>query len=322
MAINGTTPAEIAAKLTSDGHPTPSAQLDLDRGKAITPMKPWNAKSVTSLLRNIQYAGAYVSGKILSKLDGTGADYHTKKEDWIIIPNRHPPIVSEAEYAAAQESLNHRQSGKRKMNSRDYLLKGKARCGCCGYALMYDTTRDPVFRCYHTAADQDAECHKMKVIVRELDEAVLAIVKKQAEVVLNSADLSDIRKKSMDARYIADCEKKIRECVEQRQRNYERFVLREIDREAHQALKVECAAQIEKLNSRLAVLRQAERDKLAAKKAADIAKQIINEPATPRDIVDMVVDRVLVFPGNQIEVQWKIADFACIGNMEIMKNAV
>ena len=150
----------------------------------------------------------------------------------------------------------------------------------------------------------------MKVNAQELDEAVLAVIQKQAEVVLMSADLSGLKQKGQDAHYIADCEKQIRECVEQRQRYYEQFVLREIDRETHKKLKAECAAQIDRFNNHLAILRQSERDKQAAQKATAVAKRVLDKAATPKEIVDTVVGKVLVFPGNNIEIQWKISDFA------------
>jgi len=87
------------------------------------------------------------------------------------------------------------------------------------------------YRCHHTLADPNAECHKLKVSAAELDETALTIIRKQAEVVLNFGNLSELRLMSADSKRIADYEKEIRLCIEQRQLAYERFVLREIDNE-------------------------------------------------------------------------------------------
>ena len=312
MALDGLSAAQIAEKLTQAGYPTPREQYNLDRGKNITTGKAWRTKGVRDILRNIQYTGAYVSGKTPSKLDGTGAFYHARECDWIIIKNRRPAIISDGDFNAVQELLEQRQSHKREKIKRDYLLKGKARCGCCGFALWYDAQTDPIYRCHKTAADPGAGCHKMKVNARELDEAVLAIVMKQAEVVLNSTGLAELKIKGADAQIAADFEKQIRECVEQRQQYYEQFVLREIDRDTHQSLKAGCAARIDRLKNQLAVARQTERDKQTAQKTAAIAKHVMSEAATPKEIVDTLIEKVLVFPGNKIEIQWKIADFAAI----------
>jgi hypothetical protein len=64
------------------------------------------------------------------------------------------------------------------------------------------------------------------------------------------------------------------------------------------------------LNNQLAVLKQSERDKLANEKVAKIAETALSESATPKDIVNALVEKVLVSPNNRIEIRWKFANFA------------
>ena len=144
----------------------------------------------------------------------------------------------------------------------------------------------------------------------ELEDAVLTTIKKQAEVVLASGNLSGFRKKGDFERRAAECEKQIRQCIEQRQRCYEQFVITEIDREVYKTLKDDCTAQLDRLNHQLAALKQSERDNQATQKSVSFAKEVLNETTTPQDIVNVLVDKVFVSPGNQIEIRWKFADFA------------
>jgi len=150
----------------------------------------------------------------------------------------------------------------------------------------------------------------MKYNSVELEEAVMTIIRKQAEVVLESGDLSEVRKKGDFERKTAECERQIRSWVEQRQKYYEQFVLGEVDRATHAELKSDCTANLERLNNQLSVLKQAEHDKSANAKVAEIAKTALSETATPRDIVNALVDKVLVFPNYKIEIRWKFANFA------------
>jgi len=200
------------------------------------------------------------------------------------------------------------------MRPREYLLRGDIlKCGCCGYALVYDDSmRNIVYRCNHTLANTNAECHKMKLDAAELDDVVLVIIRKQAEVVLNTSDLTKLGKVSTDGKQIADYENEIRKCVEQRQQAYEQFVLQEIDRETHKSLSKECSERISRLNSNINILRQAARDRQSSLKTAAIAKHILNESTSPREIVETLIDKVLVSPSKNIEIQWKIADFTII----------
>ena len=55
---------------------------------------------------------------------------------------------------------------------------------------------------------------------------------------------------------------------------------------------------------------QTARKREADKKTAALAKDALSETVEPKDIVDALVEKVLVFPGNQIEIHWKFANFA------------
>ena len=167
-----------------------------------------------------------------------------------------------------------------------------------------------VYRCMKTHADKTAACHKMKVASSEIDNVVMTIIRKQAEVVLGSEDLTGFRKTGTGARSMDDCEKQINQLAEKRQQCYEQFLSGEIERNAFQSLKADYTAQINRLNNQLALLKQAERDKEADKKAVSAAKGALSDKATQRDVVDALVDKVLVFPNNHIEIQWKFEKFA------------
>jgi len=69
------------------------------------------------------------------------------------------------------------------------------------------------------------------------------------------------------------------------------------------------------------VLKQAERDKQSSQKTIGIAKRALSEAATPREIVETLIDKIFVSPGKKVEIRWKIADFASIEKMEDRKNA-
>jgi len=171
-----------------------------------------------------------------------------------------------------------------------------------------DTQR--VFRCMKTYADKTAACHKLKVASTEVENAVMTVIKKQAEVVLACDDLTNIRKASADERQAAAYEKQISQLSEQRQQSYERFLGNEVDRDAFHAQKAQLTAQINRLTNQLAVIKQAERERGANEKAAALAGEALNDTATPKDIVNALVEKVLVFPNNHIEIRWKFANFA------------
>ena len=182
-----------------------------------------------------------------------------------------------------------------------------------------NTTTQPMYRCMNTHANPVAACHKLKVSTAEVDNAVIASIKKQAEVVLNSDDFSDLRKATVNNKRHdgfgiqpnhADIEKQIEQLSQRRQQCYERFMNLEIERDAFRSMKADFTGQIDALAQRLAVFQQSVRRREADKKTAALAKGALCETATPKDIVDALIEKVFVFPDNRIEIHWKFESFA------------
>jgi len=314
LALQGFTARDIAEKLQQAKLLPPGEYFKLKRGLNIQPTYRWPTLRVREILKNEQYTGAYIAGRTYQ--DDNGRKYHTPPSEWIVIPDKHPSIVSKEVFEQVQALAS---QGKRKMQPHNYLLKGKIICGTCGRSMIYgNTTTQPMYRCMATYADPSAACHKMKVSTAEIDDAVMSIIKKQAEVVLNSADLSGFRRitandKRLDGSVVglnnADIEKQISLLSKQRQECYERFVSLEIDRDTFQTMKADYTKQIDRLTNQLAVFQQTARKRDTDKKMAALATDALSETAEPKNIVDALIERVLVFPGNHIEIHWKFEDF-------------
>jgi len=306
MSLQGLSATEIGNKLYESNYPTPAEYFKIAKGITIQTTNRWPTLRIQEIHKNEQYTGTYIAGKTFQDINGK--KYHTPKSEWIMILDKHPAIINRTVFDEVQEI---RAKSRKNMHRRDYLLHGKISCGCCGYAMVYgETTVPPSYRCMRTHADPEAQCHKMKVIAPEIEEAVMTIIKKQAEVVLESGDLSGLHKKNKIERRTAEYENQIRHWIEQRQRYYEQFVLNEIDRDVYTKLKDECTAQLDRLNNQFAIIKQVERDKQVDKKVAALAKEVLSEMATPSDIVNALVDKVFVFPGNHIVIHWKFANFS------------
>ena len=97
-----------------------------------------------------RYTGVYVIGKRAVLEVGGNRSRLKDRESWYIIPDHHPAIIEKAVFDTAQASqLRFSQPNKKK---RDYPLKGKAFCGCCGHALsrtMQKTSYSPSYHFIH-----------------------------------------------------------------------------------------------------------------------------------------------------------------------------
>jgi hypothetical protein len=311
MAVAGFPTNVIKERLFKAGVPTPRENEHLNNGKDIEPKYLWNNGAVRRILANEQYTGTYISGKIAYNGFGGGKVIYADKKDWIKIPSHHPAIVSRDTFDKVQILLANRSKvSKQKKEPHHYLLRGKIRCGCCGGALNYASNTDPTFYCYKSAANPLAPCYKMKVLVREIDNAVLEIIKKQAEVFLATTDFSGFKRVNGNFQSTAEYERQIKYIAEQSQTIFERFVTREIDKETYLSVKNDYAAQLNTLNKQLALNRQMEDDSKAKQKIASQTKTALTENYAPKDLVDLLIEKIHVSPGNHIEIFWKVAGFA------------
>jgi hypothetical protein len=103
--LDGFTPAQIQDRLCAEQVPTLQEYLELGRGKDITPTFLWEARAVTRILTNIQYKGTYVSGKQESKAIGSHSKDWVDKSEWIVIPNKHSPIIAPEMFERVQEIM-------------------------------------------------------------------------------------------------------------------------------------------------------------------------------------------------------------------------
>lgn len=114
----------IARRLTEEGIPTPTA-----KGNA------WSSTMVLRLLRNEKYCGDLLQKKTCTP------DFLTHRkvrncgqEEPVYLRDHHTPIISRAQFEAAQSELA-RRSRTHIRHSARYWFSGKVRCGVCGRAL-------------------------------------------------------------------------------------------------------------------------------------------------------------------------------------------
>ena len=136
LSAGGMNAAAITRELFRRNIPTPGQYKaahgnhthDISRCHGI-----WSTSTILRILEDERYTGVYVIGKrAVLEVGGTRSRLKDR-ESWYIIPNHHPAIVEKSVFDTVQASqLRFSQPNKKK---RDYPLKGKAFCGCCGHAL-------------------------------------------------------------------------------------------------------------------------------------------------------------------------------------------
>ena len=312
LAAEGNNGTAIAKELFRRGYPTPGEYKaargnhthDISRTRGI-----WSASTVLRILEDERYIGSYVIGK-RAVLEVGGTRSRMKDRDkWYIIPDHHPAIVEKSVFEKVQASqLRFSQPNKKK---RDYPLKGKAFCGCCGHALSRTMQKTSYYYCRHSEADEKSRCHKMRINAVELEKAVFITLKKQMEAAANLNPDGTVRLDAA-APERSEYEQQIEALQDGKRLLYERYLLREIDLDTYKAEKTACDELLLKTkNAYAAVLAQAKQkqeERSRQESREEAAKAILDADTLTTELADFLIDRVLVYPDNRIEIAYKIKD--------------
>ena len=269
----------------------------------------WSTSTILRILEDERYTGVYVIGK-RAVLEVGGTRSHLKdRESWYIIPDHHPAIVEKAVFDTVQASqLRFSQPNKKK---RDYPLKGKAFCGCCGHALSRTMQKTSYYYCRHSEADVESRCHKMRLNAAELEQAVFLTLKKQMEAAAPFAPDGSLRvDASVPER--AEYEQQIETLQDGKRTLYEHYLMGEIDLNTYKAEKAACNELLLKTkNAYAAVLAQAKQkqDEQARQDSRkEASKAIFDADTLTTELAELLIDRVLVYPDKRIEIAYKIQD--------------
>ncbi|MCC9021684.1 recombinase family protein [Bacillus nakamurai] len=130
------------------------------RGVAAPNGKTWFQSTVSRMLQNEDYTGDFYYGKSkVVQLNGKKKQISTPEEEWILI--KIPPIWDHDTRDQIIKQLKANFKG-RSRSTRDYLLKGKARCGRCGGACgsgITSKTKSGVYK-YYSCRNKNAKAYQ------------------------------------------------------------------------------------------------------------------------------------------------------------------
>lgn len=331
MYSEGKSLADIEKLLYEAGIPTPAAYKKQKRAAAQDERFAcvWQKSVVLSILRDEQYTGVFVGGKSTAKDHVTHSRVATAREDWVRIPGHHPAIISQVLFDQVKENLRVKgeplrkrklDTAKRYAGCDDSPLKGKVFCGHCGHSLRISCTKNAAFHCWFTRSAPDAPCYHLRAPKHELEGAIFEMISRQAETVLGTAEgfvpCEETAKKT------ADCASRIEKCHNRKCDIYERLVLGEIDAEAYRAEKTAIEVELDRLERVYAAMQEQEERQASDAKAVKIAHTVNQADSLTPEVVHLLIEKILLYPGGRLEVYWKVSAFENTPeNMEGTQNA-
>ena len=314
------------------GKKTSEVARELNRRKILTPLqykrhkiKPscqgkelmWTHYMVLNILQNYKYTGAMVNHTRENRMLRDRNQRRTSAEEWVITEGAHEALVSKEDYEAAQMHLRHPAKYERASKSaKDNVYF----CGCCGRKLHKTYGNDTYFSCGAPMYREGAACTGVRWSKTSLETALLPVYRTQLKLLGEQTIEMEEQSKRPDLRSfvkkMAQLEKSIHYCDQQKVQLFEDLHDGKIDREAFKVQKQMLVQQQEEFRREYEVCeiqyfkekqnaeqRQQEQDRLLKYLSGD---GLPDDAAI--DKMYSAIERVLVFDNEHIEVRWKFED--------------
>ena len=167
--------------------------------------------------------------------------------------------------------------------------------------------------CKQRSFKTGSDCSDIEINKHEADMAVLASVRKEAEIFLDRDKLSRQVIKRNSPLSVSDRINSTMRSIEAAQKSwialYDKYADGKLEREFFLNEKKQYDADMEKLEEELAALRQAqeeeESEQEGSQRKADQAMAFLEEEELTEDMKDKLIEKVVVYQGNRIEIVWK-----------------
>lgn len=148
MCAGGMGSRSIATKLNNEGVLSPAEYIrfqkhDPDRDGPFVRKKLWCQTYIRTILQNEMFIGSMVQGRHRTLSYRTKKRVAQEKEDWIVVPDMHEPIISKELFEQTQKSLHSRRIEPRKDSPHHVdpdMFSGLFRCEACGTAMRKHRT--------------------------------------------------------------------------------------------------------------------------------------------------------------------------------------
>lgn len=315
LAADGNTTSRIADILNQGSVPTPGVYKKQHGGISYSfkneKQNLWTAAQVNLIIRNQVYRGTYVAHKLSTVRPGVVRK--NKEAVYVTLDNHHERLVEEELFQKAQLAIKQRGRSK---NRAEYesALKGKVKCGCCGYSMsIRREAKEPYYRCWTGKG-----CGSyMKMNVKLLEATVWDTLQQLMETCLEQEKkLKNVRAQKLEKVSKAKEEKRLTEiqienCRVSRLDLYHRWKEGMLTKEEYIKKKDELNQRGAEGQKRLEQLEAYLEDAVLAVGVPEQDKSLsmlMKAENLSQELVDELIEKIEVYSGNRIEIKWKVMD--------------
>ena len=183
MAAQGYTSTQIAKVFNEERIPTPQQRQTNNgfrRRWTYNENQFWYSTMITKLLGDERYTGKQIFGKMRVAELGSAKRRPVPRDEWIVIPDTVPAIITEEQFNATREAVRGRYRATYTRPESKLLFSKKLKCGHCGIAMRVIKRKDDIkYKCSTLNLETGFGCRDEFVFEHDIAAAVLAALQQQ-----------------------------------------------------------------------------------------------------------------------------------------------
>ena len=323
LACKGLGCSQIALKMNEEGYPTPAAYYQKRRPGTRQDHSVlgnrWSYSSVYIILNRYSYTGAMVSNRTLNTAPCSKKRRTQPKDNWIIVEDQHPAIISKETYEQAQKIIRNMTLSAKK--SKDYSLRSLVRCGCCKRLLArHGRENSRYYLCRYRTDAVGKECMNVRV---NSEKELERIAQNAITLYISSVEANEKERKTfMDSRsartqelmdQLARLQKQQEHLKTDKLRQYEGYASGLISKEMYMRNKnsfdeklLEISSEVSAIESQMSQIEQRLPYQISMEE--ELSDRFAGAQELTNEMARAFIDAIYVFPDDQITIQWKYRD--------------
>lgn len=284
----------------------------------------WTGGAVRAILKDVRYTGLLVQGMTRCSVVGDNRHHLVPREQWHVSPTRHEAIVSEEKYEAVQSLIRSPKSTVRQPQT-VHPLSRKVRCGGCGHVMSRNNARNPAYLCGYKALYTDGDCPRKGIKVSVVEETVLAALHglytafAAKEKKLRNRDEKQTAAAMERMRDIQTIERQIDTIENDKLSFYTCFCDGDMAKEEYLRLRDDADRRLQGLIEQVRTMELSICENPKATVSDPLYDTLCDLPfdgGLTREIVVALIDRIIIYDKDRIEIKWTFSDAALITGME------
>lgn len=315
MAVSGMGSIEITRTLNAENVLTPMMhKLNIGTNQpfmtCINEDNFWMQSAVARILRDERYTGKNIYGKRTRDIIGNSHTIQTSRDSWVVVGESHDAIITQEEYAKAQNALRkyHELHCTPKSN---HPLRGKLVCGVCGHIMCRSNGKEAHYYCKTPKQTEAYPCHDNILPEADMIDIVLVAIRNLARLAVELEKILATKQDSVQLdrkelfKSLQSLQQQKAQLGDRLKTLYEAFVDRTISRDEYIGQKQTLSLQLEEHDRQIVALEKKVNclDAPDNNTAIEAVKHYTAVDVLSDELSAQLLERAKVYPNGELEIQ-------------------